>query len=199
VKPLATFLALPGSDRLLLVRAAATLVAFTAEVEKTLRTVETHYAGLFEDSPSLAVDGNLVFTGGNVAEDLSQGIRGQTEQILKAIDALLEEITDRFGKLPAQGQALFDTHRLRVLARPYGVLKIDAGPKLMNIVFRPNPPIDALKIIALVQNNRAIKLAGNDKLRIERELTEPKDRAQLVRDVLKSLGQPKTTTEATPA
>ena len=45
------------------------------------------------------------------------------------IDALLEEITDRFGKLPPQGQTLFDVHRLRVLARPYGVLKIDAAPK----------------------------------------------------------------------
>jgi glutamate-ammonia-ligase adenylyltransferase len=39
------------------------LKTFMAEVEKTLRTVEIHYAGLFEDSPSLAVDGNLVFTG----------------------------------------------------------------------------------------------------------------------------------------
>ena len=39
------------------------LDVFMAEVEKTLRTVEVHYAGLFEDSPSLAVDGNLVFTG----------------------------------------------------------------------------------------------------------------------------------------
>lgn len=37
--------------------------AFTAEVEAALRVVETHYAGLFEDAPSLAVDGNLVFTG----------------------------------------------------------------------------------------------------------------------------------------
>ena len=37
------------------------------------------------------------------------------------IDALLEEITDRFGKLPPQGQTLFDVHRLRVLAKPYGV------------------------------------------------------------------------------
>ncbi len=106
----------------------------------------------------------------------------------EAIDALLEEITDRFGKLPAQGQALFDTHRLRVLARPYGVLKIDAGPKLMNIVFRPNPPIDALKIIALVQNNRAIKLAGNDKLRIEREIADVAGRVQYIRDVLRKLG-----------
>ena len=36
---------------------------FTARVEATLHTVERHYADLFEDSPSLAVDGNLVFTG----------------------------------------------------------------------------------------------------------------------------------------
>ncbi|MBK9361739.1 MAG: transcription-repair coupling factor [Rubrivivax sp.] len=107
-----------------------------------------------------------------------------------AIDRLLEEVTDRFGKLPAQGQTLFDTHRLRVLARPYGVAKIDAGPKLMNIVFRPNPPVDAQRIIALVQKNRAVKLAGNDKLRIERECAAVGDRAQYVRDVLRALGPP---------
>ena len=53
-----------------------------------------------------------------------------------------------------------------------------------------NPPIDALKIIELVQKNRHIKLAGNDKLRIERAVADPKDRAQLVRDVLKALGVP---------
>ena len=106
------------------------------------------------------------------------------------IDALLEEITDRFGKLPPQGQVLFDSHRLRVLAKPYGVLKIDAGPKLMSIVFRPNPPIDALRIIELVQKNRAVKLAGNDKLRIEREIATPPDRAQYMRDILRALGTP---------
>jgi transcription-repair coupling factor (superfamily II helicase) len=107
------------------------------------------------------------------------------------IDAMLEEITDRFGKLPPQGQTLFDVHRLRVLAKPYGVTKIDAAPKLMVINFRPNPPVDALRIIELVQKNRHIKLAGNDKLRIEKEMAEPKDRAQLIRDVLKALGTPK--------
>jgi transcription-repair coupling factor (superfamily II helicase) len=47
-----------------------------------------------------------------------------------------------------------------------------------------------MRIIELVQKNRHIKLAGNEKLRIERELAEPKDRAQMVRDVLRSLGQP---------
>lgn len=107
------------------------------------------------------------------------------------IDAMLEEITDRFGKLPPQGQTLFDVHRLRVLAKPYGVVKIDAAPALMVLNFKPNPPIDAIRIIELVQKNRHIKLAGNDKLRIERETKDPKDRAQLIRDVLRQLGQPK--------
>ncbi|MCU0969722.1 MAG: transcription-repair coupling factor [Rubrivivax sp.] len=106
------------------------------------------------------------------------------------IDALLEEVTDRFGKLPPQGQTLFDTHRLRVMARPYGVLKIDAGPKLMHVVFRPNPPIDARRIIELVQKNRAVRLAGNDKLRVERAIADAAGRAQFVRDLLRSLGPP---------
>jgi transcription-repair coupling factor (superfamily II helicase) len=70
-------------------------------------------------------------------------------------------------------------------------MKIDAAPQLMIISFRPNAPIDAMRIIELVQKNRHIKLAGNDKLRIERETKEPKDRAQLIRDVLRSLGTPK--------
>ena len=106
------------------------------------------------------------------------------------LDILLEEMTDRFGKLPPQGQTLFDTHRLRVLAKPYGVAKIDANPRQMSITFRPNPPIDALRIIELVQKNRHVKLAGNDKLRIEREYADPKDRAQYVRDILRALGPP---------
>jgi len=113
-----------------------------------------------------------------------------TADKFEQIDALLEEITDRFGKLPTQGQTLFDTHRLRVLAKPYGVIKIDAAPRLAVISFRPNPPIDALRIIELVQKNRHIKLAGNDKLRIEREMPDARERAQMIRDVLRALGTP---------
>ena len=111
----------------------------------------------------------------------------KTEQI----DALLEEIIDRFGKLPAQAQTLIDVHRLRVIAKPYGVAKVDAAPGAITITFRKDPPIDSMAIMHLIQKNKHIKLAGNDKLRIERALPEAKDRAQLVRDVLRSLGQPK--------
>ena len=60
----------------------------------------------------------------------------------------------------------------------------------------PNPPIDAQRIITLVQKNRAVKLAGNDKLRIEREFANAQDRAQYVRDVLRALGPPTSQTTA---
>ena len=110
------------------------------------------------------------------------------------IDGLLEEIVDRFGKLPPQAQTLIDVHRLRVLSQPYGVVKVDAAPSVIQISFRANPPIEPMKIIELIQKNRHIQLAGNDKLRIERELPDAKARAQMVRDVLRSLGQPKIET-----
>jgi len=127
---------------------------------------------------------------GDVQTRLNLYKRLATAERNEQIDTLLEEVTDRFGRLPPQGQNLFDTHRLRVLARPYGVVKVDAGPKLMTIAFRPNPPVDAMKIITLVQKNRQIRLAGNDRLRIEREVPEARDRAQVIRDVLRALGTP---------
>ena len=108
------------------------------------------------------------------------------------IDRLTEEIVDRFGKLPPQGQTLIDVHRLRVLAKPYGVAKVDAAPGLISISFKKDAPVEPMRIIELIQKNKHIKLAGNDKLRIERALPEPKARAQMVRDVLRSLGQPIT-------
>ena len=127
---------------------------------------------------------------GDVQVRLSLYKRLATAEKPEQIDAMLEEITDRFGKLPTQGQTLFDLHRLRVLARPYGVIKVDAAPSIININFRPNPPIDPMRVIELVQKNRNIKLVGNEKLRVEKALSSPQDRAQVVREVLRLLGQP---------
>ena len=114
-----------------------------------------------------------------------------TAKTSEQIDSLHEEIVDRFGKLPPQGQTLIDVHRLRVLARPYGVLKVDATPGVIHISFKKDAPIDPMSIISLVQKNKHIKLAGNDRLRIERALPDAPMRAQMVRDVLRSLGKPR--------
>ena len=113
-----------------------------------------------------------------------------TAKNIDQIDALLEEIVDRFGKLPQQAQTLIDVHRLRVMAKPFGVVKVDAAPGVITITFKKNPPVNPMRIIEMIQKNKHIKLVGNEKLRIERELLAVKDRAQMVRDVLKGLGQP---------
>ncbi len=110
----------------------------------------------------------------------------KTEQI----DTLLEELVDRFGKLPPQAQTLIDVHRLRVLAKPYGVSKVDAAPGVISVSFHKNPPIDPMRIVDLVRKHKHIKLAGNEKLRIERALATAPERAQMVRDVLRNLGEP---------
>jgi transcription-repair coupling factor (superfamily II helicase) len=143
-------------------------------------------------SPALLPDSYC----GDVHLRLSFYKRLATAKNGEQIDALLEEIVDRFGKLPPQAQTLIDVHRLRVLARPYGVVKVDAAPGVIHITFKTNPPVDPARIIELVQKNRHIKLAGNEKLRIERALQDPKDRAQMVRDVLRGLGQPKVAVAA---
>jgi transcription-repair coupling factor (superfamily II helicase) len=48
-----------------------------------------------------------------------------------------------------------------------------------------------MAIIGLIQKNKHIKLAGNDKLRIERELPDPIKRVKLVGDILRGLGKPR--------
>jgi glutamate-ammonia-ligase adenylyltransferase len=49
--------------------------AFSASVMGILRTVETHYAALFEDSPALGIEGNLVFTGTEDDPDTLETLR----------------------------------------------------------------------------------------------------------------------------
>ena len=108
----------------------------------------------------------------------------------------MEEIADRFGKLPPQAIALVDVHRLRVLCAPYGIVKVDAAPTVINISFKKDAPIDPGKIIELIQKHSYIKLAGNDKLRIEKAFEDPNVRVHMVRDVLRHLGKPQVSAEA---
>ena len=107
------------------------------------------------------------------------------------LDSVAEEIVDRFGRLPPAAQALVDTHRLRLIAQGYGITKIDAAEDVAILHFRKDAPVDAARIIDLIQKNRHIKLTGNDRLRIERPTKDAAQRAQLIRDTLKQLGAPR--------
>ncbi|ANN73142.1 transcription-repair coupling factor [Bordetella bronchialis] len=98
-----------------------------------------------------------------------------------------EELIDRFGKLPESAQTLLASHRLRLGAQALGIIKIDASESQAMIQFGPNPPIDSLRIIELVQKQRHIKLAGQDKLRVEIKGQQIPARVDAVRTVLRAL------------
>jgi transcription-repair coupling factor (superfamily II helicase) len=103
------------------------------------------------------------------------------------IIALREELTDRFGTLPPAALALVDTHRLRLLAKPLGIAKIDATETQISFQFVPNPPIEPMKIISLIQKNRAFKLAGQDKLQLKRPMETLALRLAAIKEVMKAL------------
>src|SRR5690606_30108405 len=71
---------------------------------------------------------------------------GLYKRLAHAADAdtltlLQEELIDRYGKLPEAGQTLLSLHRLRLLAEPLGVIKIDAGETQASIQFAAQPNV----------------------------------------------------------
>ncbi|WP_018608852.1 transcription-repair coupling factor [Uliginosibacterium gangwonense] len=104
------------------------------------------------------------------------------------LQLIQEELIDRFGEMPPQTQALLETHRLRIAAKPLGIIKIDASDMRVHLQFEANPPIEPIKIIKLIQNNRNWKLAGQDKLTINITANTLNERVSKVRNVIKQLG-----------
>ncbi|MGC7402598.1 transcription-repair coupling factor [Pandoraea pneumonica] len=127
---------------------------------------------------------------GDVQERLSLYKRLANGTNADAIDTIQEELVDRFGKLPQQAQALIETHRMRLLAKPLGITKIDASEEAIALQFEPTPAVDPMRIIELVQKHRHIKLAGQDKLRIEARHPQLTDRVRAIKETLRAIGAP---------
>ncbi|HEY7944954.1 MAG TPA: transcription-repair coupling factor [Casimicrobiaceae bacterium] len=100
------------------------------------------------------------------------------------LTSMQEELIDRFGLPPEQAQALLYCHRLRLLAKPLGIVKVDAGPDRSQVQFGPRPPFDAGKLIALIQQDGRYRFAGQDRVRIERAAPAIEDRVALIEEFL---------------
>ena len=103
------------------------------------------------------------------------------------LEALQEELIDRFGLPPPPTQTLLDSHRLRILGKALGIIKIDAAEETIQVQFEPNPPVEAHRIIHLIQSQRNIKLAGPDKLRITVSAPKVADRVVEIKKLMKAL------------
>lgn len=124
---------------------------------------------------------------GDVHERLSIYKRLANCESQDRIDSMQEELIDRFGKMPDAVKALVETHRLRIAARSVGIVKIDAHGEAASLQFMEQPPIDPIKIITLIQKNRQVKLAGQDKLRITASMPDLAARVNQIKQTIKQL------------
>jgi transcription-repair coupling factor (superfamily II helicase) len=104
------------------------------------------------------------------------------------LEALREELVDRFGELPEPARALLECHRVRIAARPLGVSRVDATHEAVQLQFIKNPPLDAAKVIDFIRRKgRHARLAGPEKLRVDAKLPAWQERAAAVKDILREL------------
>lgn len=108
-------------------------------------------------------------------------------ETVQQINAIHEELVDRFG-LPEQPvKTLIESHHLRLMAKELGIDAIDAAGEAVTVTFGKNNNIDPTEIILLIQNDKKYRLAGADKLRFTAEMENIEVRINTVKNVLKTL------------
>jgi transcription-repair coupling factor (superfamily II helicase) len=101
------------------------------------------------------------------------------------------ELIDRFGLLPTQAKTLFAVTRLKLKSARLGVKRIEAGPEGGRLLFHPNPSVDPIQIISLIQQQgRMYRLDGPDKLRFVLKLDTSEQRVEFLEKLLDQLAQP---------
>src|SRR5450830_283073 len=101
------------------------------------------------------------------------------------LDNMQEELIDRFGLLPEQGEALIACHRLRIAGKAIGIIKIDASSEAIQLQFNPKADLDPTKLIALLQRDRRCRMNGPDKFRMTVNLEDINQRTDFVKVLLK--------------
>ncbi|MBW3870959.1 transcription-repair coupling factor [Neisseria meningitidis] len=108
-------------------------------------------------------------------------------ETVQQINAIHEELVDRFG-LPEQPvKTLIESHHLRLMAKELGIDAIDAAGEAVTVTFGKNNNVDPTEIILLIQNDKKYRLAGADKLRFTAEMENIEVRINTVKNILKTL------------
>ena len=108
-------------------------------------------------------------------------------ETVQQINAIHEELVDRFG-LPEQPvKTLIESHHLRLAAKELGIDAIDATSEAVTITFGKHHQIDPTEIILLIQSDRNYRLAGADKLKFTAQMEDVETRIKMVKSVLKTL------------
>jgi transcription-repair coupling factor (superfamily II helicase) len=104
------------------------------------------------------------------------------------LDALLAEIVDRFGPLPAETRTLFRITALKLRAGALGIDRVDIGPRGGRVEFGGDTRVDPIALVRLVQREpNTYRLEGGTRLRITATLDDPERRFQRVAEIFDRL------------
>jgi transcription-repair coupling factor (superfamily II helicase) len=92
------------------------------------------------------------------------------------LDALAEELEDRFGSLPPEAQSLISLAQVRQLARAARIARIDAGPGAIALTPRPDFAAQA----------EELEQKG-DRLLLQERIDDPRERLARLRALLEEL------------
>ena len=108
-------------------------------------------------------------------------------ETVQQINAIHEELVDRFG-LPEQPvKTLIESHHLRLAAKELGIDAIDATSEAVTVTFGKHHQIDPTEIILLIQTDKKYRLAGANKLKFTAQMEDVEMRIKTVKSVLKTL------------
>ena len=97
---------------------------------------------------------------------------------------------DRFGLLPDPVKNLFRITELKQQAQRIGITKLDLGPTGGRVHFQPQPNIDPMTIIQLIQAQpHRYRMDGGDKLKVQQPMAKPEQRFQAIDDLFSKLNR----------
>jgi transcription-repair coupling factor (superfamily II helicase) len=102
------------------------------------------------------------------------------------IDALADEIEDRFGPLPEAVSGLLARVRLGVLCRQAGVARLDAGPQGIALTFRPGTLSKPGMEEAVAAMGDSAEFRG-ERLIVSKPSETAEERQRLAADLLEAL------------
>jgi len=105
-----------------------------------------------------------------------------------AIDALTEEIVDRFGPLPPPAMNLLRVARLKLAARAIGIRRLDLSAQGGYALFEEQNQVDPRAVIRLIQHpDRDYRLEGPLKMRISVDTETDAERFEFAERFLNEL------------
>jgi len=171
---------------------------YTQMLERAVRALKAGKIVDLEDATDITTEINLHVPAllpdsycSDVHERLTLYKRFSNCETKDDLDAMHEELVDRFGEMPEPAKALLECHALRILARPLGISRVDATHESVVMQFGKDTiakgAVDGAKIIDLMHKRRNWRLAGPEKLRIEAKLPSWQERVEAARDAFKAL------------